>query len=243
MTETEQGTASEWLYDLLLDSPDLQAFVEDFTTALHEGMSTTPGMLWCSVTVLRQKRAATMASSAEWIDDLDAQQYELGDGPCLTAAAELVPQFVPDCASDERWPAFTSLAAEAGVSSVLAFPFDLAGEASGCFNIYFSDHQSYDAVSRHEIESILGITSKGLRLAVRLARHQETQADLDAALRSRTSIDLAVGVIMGQNRCSQEEAFKILTEVSSHRNIKVRDLATSLVDQVGQAPTKTHFDR
>ncbi|MEW1979548.1 GAF and ANTAR domain-containing protein [Citricoccus sp. NPDC079358] len=243
MTETEQGTTSEGLYDLLLDSPDLQAFVEDFTTALHEGMSTNPGVLWCSVTVLRQKRAATMASSEDWVNDLDIQQYELGDGPCLTAAAELATQFVPDCASDERWPAFTSQAAEAGVSSILAFPFDLAGEASACFNIYFADHQSYDAVSRHELESILGITSKGLRLAVRLARHRETQADLDAALRSRTSIDLAVGIIMGQNRCSQEEAFKILTEVSSHRNIKVRDLATSLVEKVGQAATETHFDR
>ncbi|MGW9552362.1 ANTAR domain-containing response regulator [Citricoccus zhacaiensis] len=243
MTETEQGTTSEWLYDLLLDSPDLQAFLDDFTTALHDGLSTNPGVLWCSVTVLRQKRAATMASSADWINVLDVKQYELGDGPCLTAAAELVPQYVPDCATDERWPALTSLAAEAGVSSILAFPFDLAGEASGCFNVYFSDHQSYDDLSRHEMESILGIASKGLRLAVRLAAHEEAQADLDATLRSRTSIDLAVGIIMGQNRCSQDEAFKILTEVSSHRNIKVRDLAASLVGQVGQAPTETHFDR
>ncbi|MFB9071492.1 ANTAR domain-containing protein [Citricoccus parietis] len=78
---------------------------------------------------------------------------------------------------------------------------------------------------------------------MRLASHHETQADLDAALQSRTSINLAVGIIMGQNRCSQDEAFKILTEVSSHRNIKVRDLAASLVGQVGQAPTETHFDR
>ncbi|VXA96775.1 GAF and ANTAR domain-containing protein [Citricoccus sp. K5] len=243
MTETEQGTTSEWLYDLLLDSPDLQAFLEDFTAALHHGLTTNPGVLWCSVTVLRKKRAATMASSAGWIHELDVRQYELGDGPCLTAAAELVPQYVPDCATDEQWPAFTTLAAEAGVKSILAFPFDLAGEASGCFNIYFSDHQSYDDLSRHELESILGISSKGLRLAVRLAAHEETQADLDAALRSRTSIDLAVGIIMGQNRCSQDEAFKILTEVSSHRNIKVRELATSLVDKVSQAPTETHFDR
>ncbi|NUL46106.1 GAF and ANTAR domain-containing protein [Cellulosimicrobium funkei] len=243
MTETELYTESEWLYDLLLDSTDLDAFVEDFTTALYNGMSTNPGIIWCSVTLLRQKRAATIASSADWVNALDVKQYELGDGPCLTAAAEVNTQYIPDCATDERWPAFSSLAAEAGVSSILAFPFDLAGEASGCFNIFFADHQSYDELSRQEIESILGISSKGLRLAVRLAGHQEAQADLDAAMRSRTPIDVAVGIIMGQNRCSQGEAFRILTEVSSNRNIKVRDLAASLVNQVGQAPTETHFER
>ena len=125
----------------------------------------------------------------------------------------------------------------------MAFPFDLEDDASACFNIYFDDKQAYDETFRREIGNILIISSKGLRLAVRLARHDEAQDDLKTAMTSRTPIDVAVGVIMSQNRCSQEEAFNILKEVSSNRNIKVRDLATQLVEQVGAAPAETHFDR
>lgn len=244
MTEAiGRASAGDWLYDLLLDSPNLHAFVQDFTSTLHDSMSSDPGAIWCSVTVLRNKRGATMASSNDWIHELDVKQYEFGDGPCLTAAAEQTPQYIPDVTAEERWPELMQLAADAGVSSILAFPFDLSDEASACFNIYFDDQQAYDESFRSEIENILHISSKGLRLAVRLAQHEETQHDLDAAMRSRTTINLAVGIIMGQNRCSQQEAFEVLSKTSSNRNIKVRDLAAELVKQVGQAPGETHFER
>jgi AmiR/NasT family two-component response regulator len=48
---------------------------------------------------------------------------------------------------------------------------------------------------------------------------------------------------MGQNRCTQEQAFDILRSASSHRNVKLRDLAAELVATVGQGPAATHFDR
>ncbi|WP_426987505.1 ANTAR domain-containing protein [Pseudarthrobacter sp. Y6] len=60
-------------------------------------------------------------------------------------------------------------------------------------------------------------------------------------LRSRTSIDVACGVIMGQNQCSYEEAFNILATASSHRNIKVRVLAESLLEDLSGGTPSTHF--
>jgi AmiR/NasT family two-component response regulator len=59
---------------------------------------------------------------------------------------------------------------------------------------------------------------------------------------SRTTIDLAVGIVMGRNRCTQEQAFEILRAASSHRNVKLRDLAAELVATVGKGPATTHFD-
>ena len=48
--------------------------------------------------------------------------------------------------------------------------------------------------------------SKALRLAVRISQLAEAKTNLAAALESRTTIDLATGAIMAQNRCSQETA-------------------------------------
>ncbi len=61
-------------------------------------------------------------------------------------------------------------------------------------------------------------------------------------MESRTAIDIAIGVVMGQNRCSQEEAFAILRKASSHRNVKLRVLAEELVASVGRQSASTVFD-
>ena len=58
----------------------------------------------------------------------------------------------------------------------------------------------------------------------------------------RTSIDLACGVVMAQNRCSQEEAMAILTRVSSNRNQKLRDVAADVLKNVTGEEIHTHFD-
>ncbi|GAA4525791.1 hypothetical protein GCM10023160_19360 [Brachybacterium paraconglomeratum] len=81
-----------------------------------------------------------------------------------------------------------------------------------------------------------------LRLAVRLARQRESEIDLRPALESWTVIDLAVGVIMGQNRCSQDEAVTMLKTASNHRKVTLRELATQLVASVSSEPARTVFE-
>ena len=61
-----------------------------------------------------------------------------------------------------------------------------------------------DAIER--AVSYVRQAAKGLRLAVRIAQHSDAASNLKAAMESRTIIDTAVGIIIAQNRCSQEEA-------------------------------------
>lgn len=49
---------------------------------------------------------------------------------------------------------------------------------------------------------------------------------------SRSVIDQALGIIMGQNRCTATDAFDILRAASNHRNIKLRDIANEIVTRV-----------
>jgi AmiR/NasT family two-component response regulator len=41
-------------------------------------------------------------------------------------------------------------------------------------------------------------------------------------------IDQALGVVMGQNRCTADEAFDILRTISQNRNGKLRDVAAEI---------------
>lgn len=69
------------------------------------------------------------------------------------------------------------------------------------------------------VEAYAYLASKALRLAVRISQLAEAKTNLAAALESRTTIDLATGAIMAQNRCSQETAVKILKIASNTRNV------------------------
>jgi len=56
-----------------------------------------------------------------------------------------------------------------------------------------------------------------------LAQHMEI------AMRSRALIEQAKGIIMGDRRCSADEAFTILAKLSQDTNHKLRDVAVALV--------------
>jgi AmiR/NasT family two-component response regulator len=75
-------------------------------------------------------------------------------------------------------------------------------------------------------------------LAVRQARQVRLNDDLQTAMGTRRVIDQAIGVVMAQNRCTSEEAFRLLRQASQHRNVKLRQVATDIVTAVsGEAPT------
>ncbi|MDF2050211.1 ANTAR domain-containing protein [Arthrobacter sp. Cr_A7] len=76
-----------------------------------------------------------------------------------------------------------------------------------------------------------------------MAKLQESRDGMSAAMQSRTVIDLATGAIMAQNRCSQAAAFQVLREASNSRNVKLRDVAATVVSSVaGGTDTFTYFD-
>jgi AmiR/NasT family two-component response regulator len=56
---------------------------------------------------------------------------------------------------------------------------------------------------------------------------------LQEALSSRSVIDQAIGIVMGQQRCDASTAFAVLRAASQSRNHKFRDIATGLVTSVG----------
>ena len=52
------------------------------------------------------------------------------------------------------------------------------------------------------------------------------------ATRHRAVIEQAKGILMGRDRCTAEEAFEMLKRVSQHRNVKLREIAQTVVDSV-----------
>lgn len=230
------------LQTLILDSVDVDEFLSRFAGYSARRLSTDESEVICGLTLLRNRKRASAAFSDERGRLLDEIQNGFGDGPCLQAAREQVTVHVSDLESETRWPEYVAVLRANGVSSVAAVPFNLESEGQAALNLYATHPDGLDAPAIAAAEDYARRAAKSLRLAVRFSVREDNAADLKAAMESRTSIDLAVGIIMGQNRCSQHEAFTILRAASGRSNMKLRNLAGQIVASMGEPSPQTHFD-
>lgn len=233
---------SEYLQELVLQSADVEEFLHQLARMSARNLSTTGDVVLCGITLLRHRKAATVASSSPEAQAMDEIQYAMGDGPCMTASREQTVVHIPDLESHTLWPQYVKTVLGHGVRSILAVPFRLDGDTRAALNFYSHRPGRFDQQAVELAHDFVNQTSTALQLAVRFAHHSEAAANLRAALESRTSIDVAVGIIMAQNRCSQDEAFQILKSASNARNIKLQEVASAMVEALGHGPAKTHYE-
>jgi len=239
---TEGGIVSR-LQDLVLQAADAQDFFEEFAVFSASLLAPPGGDVHCNVTVVRRKRPITVASSTPQARVMDELQYAHGDGPCLSAMRTGKTIYVGDVATERRWPEYVRAVAVHGVRSILGVPLQLEGDATAALNIYSSAVQGFAPQDIARAELFGEQSSKTLRLELRMAQLRDAKEDLEAAMKSRTAIDIAVGVIMAQNRCSQAAAMEILRKASNSRNIKLRDVAAGVIESVSpDSGLRTHFD-
>ena len=231
------------IQNLILDSADFEEFLNELARFSAHQVAGTGDDALCGITLLRDRKAATIGWSSDSAREVDEIQYSLSQGPCLTAAKEEREVYVPDLFEEDRWgPDYAAAVASHGLRSVLSVPFHLQGEAQAALNLYSDVPRKFDGDVAARARGYTREISQALRLAVRFSLHTDSATNLRATLESRTVIDMAVGIVMAQNRCDQETAVRILTDASSNGNVKLRNIATSLVESVGGTGTRTHYE-
>jgi len=231
------------LQQLVLESPDIKAFLTELAILASTRLSGPGNTIHSGVTVLRHKRPQAVAASDAAARALDELQNGFGQGPCLTALRQGTTLLVPDLSAEDRWRPYIRTAAANGVSSILAVPLDLAGEAEAVLNLYSGRSNGFSGEDVATVESFAAQAASSLRLILRISQLREARNDLTAAMQSRTVIDMAVGAIMAQNRCDRDTAFSILTRASSTRNIKLRDVAATVITSIsGEERITAYFD-
>lgn len=233
---------------LVLDSEAVHNLLDQLAHLIADQLSTTNRTVLCGITLIRARTTITVASSSVHAKAMDEVQYSFGDGPCLDAARNHRTNYVPDAANttaeDGRWLEFRAVIAERGLHSILAvpIPLDPAGPSSCAINLYADTTRAFAAADIETTQHLAREAADTVRIAAHIAQLTDTAQDLRAAMDSRTAIDLAAGIIMAQNRCSQEAAVTILKAASGARNIKLRNLATAIIASITTEHPTTHFD-
>lgn len=231
------------LQSILVGSENGVEFLSGLSRLAAAAVSEAAGdTIECAVTLKIKRRPATAAGSSARAIELDHIEQELGDGPCIRALKEMAPVIIDDVDRDPRWQALSQKLAEHNVRSTLGVPLEITDDARAALNFFATKPGAFTADVYDKAVGFAAAAHNTLNLSVRINSAQSRADDLEAAMQSRTAINLACGVIMAQNRCSQEEAMAILTKVSSNRNRKLRDVASELIEQLSGSGARTHFD-
>lgn len=231
------------LQDLIVGTRSVADFLGGLAGIASAGLSRSTGTLVeCGVTLKYARRSRTVAGSTERAIRLDQIEHEVGDGPCIAALRVKAPVLLADVHTDPRWPAYQERLIEVGCQSVLGVPLELGEDAAAALNFFAPQTGVFTEDAINEAATFADVAGRAVRLAVRVGTAESAADDLSAAMVSRTAINLACGIVMGQNRCSQAEAMSILVRVSSHRNQKLRDVAEEIVMKISGEEPSTYFE-
>jgi len=190
-----------------------------------------PGADGAGLTLLEKDSADTIVATAAFVSEIDAVQYGLGQGPCITAAAKGQTTMSRSLGADERWPQFGSKIAQMGIHSALSLPLITPGGVVGAINIYAHAEDVFDVRAAALGESYAKPAAIAVQNAHVLAGVRRVAEQLHSALAGRGVIERAVGIMLSRSGGTAEEAMARLRTLSANEHQEMPQVAQKIVDE------------
>ncbi len=225
----------EGLQNALLTTDSVEAFLRELAVLSAQAMD---GVMSCGMSLRQHGRPQSVTACSDPLaSSADEVQQQTGDGPSLHAIRHARPVRIDDTANRARWPKFCRQAEELGIRSCYALPLMVDGGPVGALILYSRQPSAFGPEETGRADRFAKDASGALTLALRMASCTDLNEQLRSSIGSRTVIDQALGVIMATEHVAQDRALALLRSVSQNTNVRLRDLAASIVTRVsGQPP-------
>jgi transcriptional regulator with GAF, ATPase, and Fis domain len=185
-----------------------------------------PAFEHAAISVVRRDQLETSASSDDVARQVDVIQREAGEGPCLSAIREHDTFVTGDLLGEDRWPRFARRTVEeTGVRSMLAFQLFVEEDTLGSLNLFSERVDAFD----DRAVALGGVLAAHAAVAMAAADERHLAGQLETALASNREIGLALGIMMAQAGIDRHRAFNSLSQASQRMNVKLSELAASIV--------------
>ncbi|MGY1638825.1 GAF domain-containing protein [Geodermatophilus sp. SYSU D00742] len=192
-------------------------------------LDTVPGAVGAGVSVVDERGRRSSGSTDARVEQADALQYVLDEGPCLAAAAGRQLVRVDDLAADRRWPRWAAAVAPLGLRAAMSAPL-VAGDTSlGALKVYADRPGTFDGHS----ERLLSMFSAQAAILVANVQTHERARRLSEGLRSaigtRDTVSMAKGVLMARHGVTEDVAFGMLLARAGEEAGGLPDVARTVV--------------
>ncbi|WP_196884705.1 GAF and ANTAR domain-containing protein [Arthrobacter sp. CAN_A214] len=211
---------------LLLTEQTAQQAVSALAIAAKDAV---PHAIGAGVILVRDGQPTSVGATDTLVLQADELQYELGEGPCLSAWSEGEAMHVKDTAADQRWQEWSSAATAAGVRSCFSVPLMQGPHQLGAMKIYaaipgaFTDQ---DQKLLAQLALSAGVLLGHIQASDTPQRISETFKE---TLRSRDTVATARGIIMEQQNVPENEAFTYLLQKAGNEGLSLHELAQSVL--------------
>ena len=193
------------------------------------------GVDYASVTALRGEEYITVAASSDLAHAVDQAQYADQAGPCLQSLDTEAPVTVPEIARTMAWPGFHQAAAELGLHSSVSIPLAVgSGAIIAVLNLYGRDAVAMAPL----IVGVWAVYDPARPLPDRVdelppldAGGEELLAGCAEALSISSTIQLALGIIMGRTHSTAQEAYVKLRLHTAETGTSLLAAANAVVRQ------------
>jgi GAF domain-containing protein len=203
---------------------------ETLRSILGSALESIKGFDRASLLVSVKGEVAGRSWSDGVAEQLDALQARLRQGPAVDVIDGPQTILVADLAHEQRWPRYVPQALQLGAAAQLSARMQFDRTATlGSLNLYASAEPVFD----DEAESLAEVFAAQAAVAIGGAA---VVTNLTEAMESRKIIGQATGILMERFRIDEAHAFAYLRRESSHRNIKLRDIAAEITRSITDPP-------
>ena len=231
--DVELLTALAGMSTLSAVDGDLRSVLTRLATFL---LRAVPAAVGASVVVGSPASPTVLAGTDQLAQTLDGLQLRAAEGPSWDAYESGQPVATARLGTDDRWPVL-GRAVPAGTGGAVAVPIVAGSRPLGVLTLYGTPALAEPGQARRALPfATAAVALLHENDTVTELRRQEAQ--LREALTSRAMIDQAKGILMARHGLDADAAFAELTRRSQHANVKLREVARQLVEEVsGSAAT------
>jgi GAF domain-containing protein len=187
----------------------------------------------------RDGKRLSVGATDPRVREADDLQYELGEGPCITAWSSGLPVLLTDTRTDSRWQQWSAAATSAGIRSCLSVPLLHKQTGLGAMKVY-SDHVG--AFSKADQELLMNLARSAAALLGHIQASDTPQRisnDVKASLADRDAIGIARGILMERLNLDKQAAMNHLIDTATETNTTITEVA-ALINERQDGPEHTH---
>lgn len=215
------------LADLLLTRESAEDAVQSLAQAAKEAIPHASGAGASLIDGLGRKTST--GATDEVVLEADRLQYEVGQGPCLSAWAEGRTQILEDIAAESRWPLWTQAAADLGLRSALSTPLVSQGTPVGAMKVYSDTPAMFTLRDARLLEMLARPAALMLAHVQAKDAAQRASALMAGAIADRDAIRMATGVLMEREHLGPDEALSRLIDLSRNRQRALAEIAQDIL--------------
>jgi GAF domain-containing protein len=213
---------------LLLTEQTAQQAVSALAEAAREAISPAVG---AGVSLIIDSQPTSVGATDSLVLQADALQYELGDGPCLSAWSKGKAMYVDDTETDRRWPDWSAAAVKTGIRSCFSVPLQEGSRRLGAMKIYATAPGAFKDTDQR-ILAHLALSSAVLLGHIQTSdMPQRISGELKETLHRRDVLATARGIIMERQDLPEDEALTYLLTMTGNRNVPLHELTRIVVQR------------